>query len=203
MKKIFVMAVAALMVTQRVSAQHEEGDFTIQPRVGITMSNMTNTNGAKTKLNVTYGVEFEHFFTDEFSVAAGVLFTDQGAKLDDDVTTNIYYGHLPITLNYYVLPGLALKAGIQPGYRTKAKAKMDGGTKDLDDLYKDASLLTDEEIKISKIDLSIPVGISYEYKNVVLDARYNFGLNKVVNQGDAFYNRWFMISLGYKFNVGL
>ena len=31
----------------------------------------------------------------------------------------------------------------------------------------------------SKTDFSIPVGISYEYMNVVIDARYNLGLSKV------------------------
>ena len=56
--------------------------------------------------------------------------------------------------------------------------------------------------KVSKFDLSIPVGVSYEYKNIVLDARYNWGLVKVVNVGDAFYNRCFMLSLGYKFALG-
>ena len=56
--------------------------------------------------------------------------------------------------------------------------------------------------KVSKFDFSIPVGASYEYKNFVLDARYNWGLLKVMNVGDAFYNRCFMLSLGYKFQLG-
>ena len=198
MKKIFVMAVAALMVTQRVSAQHEEGDFTIQPRVGITMSNMTNTNGAKTKLNVTYGVEFEHFFTDEFCVAAGVLFTDQGAKLDDDVTMNIYYGHLPITLNYYVLPGLAAKVGIQPGFRVKANVNEDGTKIDFDKFL--AALYPGEDVKMSTFDLAFPVGLSYEYSRVTLDARYNWSVLKLIKGIDeTVRNSAFAITLGYKF----
>ena len=198
MKKIFVMAVAALMVTQRVSAQHEEGDFTIQPRVGITMSNMTNTNGAKTKLNVTYGVEFEHFFTDEFSVAAGVLFTDQGAKLNDDVTMNIYYGQLPVTLNYYVLTGLAVKAGIQPGFRVKANVNEDGTKVDFDKFL--ATLYPGEDVKMSTFDLAFPVGLSYEYSRVTLDARYNWSVLKLIKGIDeTVRNSAFAITLGYKF----
>ena len=198
MKKFFVMAVAALMVTQRVSAQHEEGDFTIQPRVGITMSNMTNTNGAKTKLNVTYGVEFEHFFTDEFSVAAGVLFTDQGAKLDDDVTMNIYYGHLPITLNYYVLPGLAAKVGIQSGFRVKANVNENGTKIDFDKFL--ATLYPGEDVKMSTFDLAFPVGLSYEYSRVTLDARYNWSVLKLIKGIDeTVRNSAFAITLGYKF----
>ena len=127
MKKLLV--IAALLITAiSVKAQHEEGDFTIQPRVGVTYSNITD--GDKWKLNVAYGVEFEHYLTDQFSLAGGVLFTDQGYKSDvysdinqvtgETIKMNIYYGALPITANYYVLPGLALKAGIQPAFRVKA-----------------------------------------------------------------------------------
>ena len=84
----------------------------------------------------------------------------------------------------------------------RAKAKLDDRTIDLDELYNLDKLLTGEDVKISKFDLSIPVGVSYEYKNIVLDARYNWGLVKVVNVGDAFYNRCFMLSLGYKLELG-
>ena len=58
-----------------------------------------------------------------------------------------------------------------------------------------------EDYKISKFDLSIPVGISYEYNNIVLDARYNWGLIKVENYGDPYYNRVFQLTLGYKFEL--
>ncbi len=198
MKKILIMAVAALMVTLRVSAQHEEGDLTIQPRVGVTMSNITNTDGAKMKLNVTFGVEFEHFFTDEFSVAAGVLFTDQGAKLDDDVTMNIYYGHLPVTLNYYVLPGLAVKAGIQLGFRVKANVNEDGTKIDFDKFL--ATLYPGEDVKMSTFDLAFPVGLSYEIAGVTLDARYNWSVLKLIKGIDkTVRNSFFAVTLGYKF----
>jgi hypothetical protein len=50
------------------------------------------------------------------------------------------------------------------------------------------------------VDLSIPVGLSYEYKNVVLDGRYNFGVTKAFDTGDA-KNSVFQITLGYKFDL--
>jgi hypothetical protein len=104
--------------------------------------------------------------------------------------------------NYYVLPGLAVKAGVQPGFKMRAKAKYDDMTVDLDEVFGLYSAATDEKVKVSTFDLSIPVGLSYEFKSFVLDARYNWGLTKVVNVGDAFYNRCFMLSLGYKFGLG-
>ena len=192
-----------MMAIVSANAQHREGEFSIQPRVGVTFSTLTNTDDAKMKINLTYGAEYEQYITDQFSLAGGVLFTNQGFKYDDgDGTLNNYYFAVPITANYYVVPGLAVKAGVQPGFKMRAKAKLDDRTIDLDDLYKLDQLLTGEDIKVSKFDLSIPVGISYEYKNIVLDARYNWGLVKVLNVGDAFYNRCFMLSLGYKLELG-
>ena len=197
-RKTFLLAIAAMMGILSVSAQHEEGDITIQPRVGVTMSSLTNTDGAKTKRNVTYGVEFERFFTDELSIAAGVLFTDQGAKLDDDITMNIYYGQLPVTINYYVLQGLALKAGIQPGFRVKARVNEDGTKIDFDKFL--ATLYPGEDVKMSAFDLAFPVGLSYEYRGVTLDARYNFSVLKLIKGIDeSVRNQVIAVTLGYKF----
>ena len=100
MKKILVMVVATMMATANAMAQHEEGDNTIQPRIGLTLSTLSNMDNAKMKVNLAYGVEFEHFINDQFSVAGGLLFTDQGAKLDyseSEYTLNIYYAAFPLT----------------------------------------------------------------------------------------------------------
>ena len=37
----------------------------------------------------------------------------------------------------------------------------------------------EDKLKANTFDLSIPVGLSYEYKNFVLDGRYNFGVTNV------------------------
>jgi len=197
MKKFFIVAIAALMATASVKAQHEEGDKTIQPRVGISISSLSNMDGVKSKVNVTYGVEGEYFITDEISVAGGLLFTDEGAKLDDNSTLKLYYTALPVTLNYYVLPGLALKAGVQPAYRLNAKMEVDGVKADLDRFF---ALYYGEEVKMNKFDLSFPVGLSYEYSGVTLDARYNFGVTKLFSGIDeTVTNKMLVVTLGYKF----
>ena len=87
MKKVLIL-LAMLTATISVRAQYEEGDILIQPRVGITISNITD--GDKSKLNVTYGVEFERFFTDQFSLAAGLLFTNQGSSLLSESRQRFY-----------------------------------------------------------------------------------------------------------------
>ena len=206
MKKLFTL-VALMAMSLTAFAQHEEGDITIQPKVGITISNITD--GDKSKVNVAYGVEFERFFADQFSASLGVMFTDQGCKYDiysadgagnvsDDMKLDIYYGTLPIMANYYVLPGLALKAGIQPAFRVKARIKYKGEKVDFDN-YIDM-MFKGEGNKLNTFDLSIPVGFSYEFKGITFDARYNIGVTKLIsNTDESIYNKVFIMTLGYKF----
>ena len=199
MKKIILMVVAAMMATMNAKAQHEEGENIIQPRVGITLATLTNTDNSKMKVNITYGVEFEHFINDEFSLAGGILFTDQGTIIEskpNDTTLKLYYAAFPLTANYYVLPGLAIKAGVQPAYRVKARMEEDGAKVDMDNALE---LLFGNEVKMNKFDLSIPVGLSYEFKGITLDARYNFGITKLFNDIDeSVRNQVVTITLGYK-----
>ena len=49
-------------------------------------------------------------------------------------------------------------------------------------------------------DFAIPVGLSFENSNVVLDARYNIGVMKMVD-GDDTKNSVFQFTFGYKFSL--
>ena len=208
MKRLMTFIAAILLTTVAAMAQHEEGDFTVQPKVGLNIATLSDADKAITDLH--FGIEAEYMVTDNFSLGLGAILSNQGAKydyydLDNErykYTVDLDYVHVPVLASFYVLPGLAVKAGVQPGFKMRAKAKFDDRTIDLDELYKLGSELAGEDIKVGKFDLSIPVGISYEYKNIVLDARYNWGLLKVMNVGEAFYNRCFMLSLGYKLELG-
>lgn len=201
MRKYLLMAFAAMMSTVSINAQHEEGDITIQPRVGITLSNLSGIDDAKMKVNIAYGVEFERFFNDEFSLSCGLLFTDQGAKFNSggvESSLKLYYAVFPLIANYYVLPGLALKGGLQPAYKVKARMEEGGSKIDLDSALE--LIFRDDDVKLNSFDLSIPVGLSYEYNRVTLDARYNFFITKVFSGiNDNVRNQMITITLGYKF----
>lgn len=199
---------ALIAIALSAQAQHEEGDVTIQPKVGITISNITD--GDKSKVNLAYGVEFERFFTDQFSASLGVMFTNQGCKYkvytdygdigveSYPIKLDIYYGTLPIMANYYVLPGLALKAGIQPAFRVKARIEQNGNKIDLDNAID--AMYDGNDNKLNTFDLSIPVGFSYEFKGITFDTRYNFGVTKLISNSDeSIYNKVFIMTLGYKF----
>ena len=52
-------------------------------------------------------------------------------------------------------------------------------------------------IYVKTFDFAVPVGLSYEYKNLVIDARYNIGLTRMV-EDDESRNRTFQFTIGYK-----
>ena len=139
------------------------------------------------------GAEFEYGVTDMIGVSAGLIYSMQGAKETVegvDCTMKLDYLNVPILANVYVAPGLAVKLGIQPGFKLSAKAKAEtsgaSAEVDLDD--------------IKGFDLAIPVGLSYQSQNIVLDARYNWGVTKIMDDVDS-KNSVFQITLGYKFSL--
>ena len=106
---------------------------------------------------------------------------------------NLGYLNIPIVANYYFAKGWAVKAGIQPGFLLSAKAKVDGvgATESAD---------TDFKSDCKSFDLSIPLGLSYEYEQIVFDARYNLGVTKVNKEGDnSSKNSVIQFTVGYKF----
>ena len=201
-----------MAVTMTAQAQYEEGDLTIQPRVGVTFSTISGSDllsdDAKMKTNLTYGFELEYFLMDKLSVAGGLLFTNQGYQFDfyESIETNVnkttakfdnYYTTVPITLNYYLIEGLAIKAGVQPAFRVKTRLKMGDEKLDLDKAFD--FLFPNQDVTLNKFDLSIPVGFSYEYNHITFDARYNFGLIKLFKGiNGSSHNRVITLTLGYK-----
>ena len=193
MKKI--MMIAAMMVAVlSANAQNEVGQVTLKPMVGLNLANITNNDG-KIKVGVAAGVEAEFGITESFGITAGALYSMQGCKDkdDSDYKTTLGYINIPILANAYLFKGFAVKVGIQPGFLVSAKEKYSNGGISVDGDIKDAC---------NKVDLSIPIGISYEYASFVFDARYNWGLTNTWKddpRDKKSHNSVFMFSVGYKF----
>ena len=181
MKK-FMMMVAMAFATLTASAQAEAGTLTLKPLVGINVANITDGNG-DAKVGLAAGAELGYQLNESFAVTAGAIYSMQGAK-SEGVKLNLDYINIPILANYYITKGLAVKAGIQPAFKVKAEAKVDGKSYDLDGF--------------KSFDLSIPVGLSYEISDFVIDARYNWGMTKVLEGFDS-KNTVFQFTVGYKF----
>lgn len=197
MKKLF-LAVVAMMVSATTFAQNEVGQLTIQPKVGVNIANITDADDADPRIGLAAGAEFEYGLTDNIGLSAGVLYSMQGAKATEDgadCTLKLDYLNVPILANFYVAKGFAVKLGVQPGFKlsSKAKVKVSGTSVEVD-----ANDI--EGVNIKSIDLSIPVGVSYQYQNIVFDARYNWGVTKIIEDSDSKHSV-FQITVGYKFSL--
>jgi len=205
MKKLLLMAAVALF-TVGANAQNtnrEPGAFTIQPKVGIGIGSFageyTSAKGVDTKVRVglAAGAEGEYYINNWFSASLGAMYAMQGWKLDiagETYTYKLDYVNIPLLANFYVAKGLALKAGVQLGILASAKR---------------------EDVKVKdnfkSTAFSIPVGISYEYADFVLDARYNIPVSKIsdgahvigtlVEIDNKIKNDYFLFTIGYKIQL--
>ena len=186
MKKL--MMIAALMVaTLSVNAQK----MFIKPMVGGTLATLAgDVENNKMKIGLVAGAEFGYNINEMFTVTAGALYSMQGSGVKDvDDKMKLDYLNIPVLANVYVAPGLAVKAGAQFGFMMSGK-------------YGD----TDIKNHLEKFDFSIPLGVSYEISDFVIDARYNLGLSNLVKKdframfdSDAkVRNSVIMLTVGYK-----
>lgn len=182
-------------------AQHNVGTLTIQPKIGLNIANYTDSEGSDPRVGIAAGAEFEYQITNMFSLSAGLLYSMQGCK-DSGYAEGLYvkttdktdYINIPIMANVYVAKGFALKLGIQPALNVS-----DGYTISTQGVEVSGDM-SDLGYEVNSFDFSFPVGLSYEYKNFVAEARYNFGVTKVAkNFNDK--NSVFQFTFGYKFKL--
>ena len=222
MKKLFLM-VTMLVAAVSANAQLEQGTFSIQPKAGATISWLSNMPKIGTgslsidkspTVGAILGAEAEYQLAEKFSVAAGIMYAQQGSGWEDysvslgndkyelkDAKIELGYVNIPVTANYYLFKGFAVKAGVQFGILTSAKEK---GTYIIEtNGHKTTTDFSGDDFKdhCNKLDISIPLGISYEFNiPIVIDVRYNLGLMKVFK--DEMHldskNNVVQLTVGYK-----
>ena len=203
MKKI-LLTLTVVLASAAAYAQHAVGTVNIQPKMGMNVASLTDMKGSDPRIGLAAGAELEYQVADIASVSGGLIYSMQGGKYDKPVTIlgmtqagkvtlKEDYINIPVMANVYVLKGLAVKLGVQPGFNihSTVEASTNGiagsGTQSLN-------------VKANSFDFTIPVGMSYEYNNVVLDARYNWGLTHTLKNYDS-RNSVFQLTLGYKFEL--
>ena len=193
MKKLFMIA-AMMVATLSANAQNEVGQWSIKPMSGINLATMTKTDDSKMRVGLAAGVEFAVGAAENFEISFGALYSAQGVKGKTDVlgvkvneTYKFDYINIPVLANYYVARGFAIKAGVQPGFNVKKKGKIEAGGQSEEGTIDD----------VKGFALSIPVGLSYEFSNFVIDARYNWGLTKAIKNLDSKHS-YFTFTIGYK-----
>ena len=221
MKK-FIIAIG-LMVSVSANAQIEKGSFYITPRAGVGIADLTGKLFDPTQSGTDYdatlrpittfvgGIEGEYGINDKFGLSVGLLFAMQGSKTKDNLfKIKENYVNVPIMLEYYPFEniGLAFKAGLQAGFSFRRRVQIDGVTYSADYVWarnywgRPVYVETELSKQFNKVDLAIPLGISYEFSNIVFDVRYNLGLiNVMKDDPENSKNRLWQFTLGYKFNV--
>lgn len=180
-------------------------------------------NDSKNKFGFTAGAEAQYQFSSLFGLSFGAFYTQQGARYDtkgrsieddgvkvsinDDLKINLNSITVPILANVYVWKGLAVKAGLQPEFAVSKKMK---GNVTISYQGQSATAANSDVAGMKSFSLSVPVGVSYEYKNIVADLRYHIGVTDLRKDGDAGWgkdfssaarNRTLSFTVGYKFGL--
>ncbi len=194
MKKFFMIAVMAISALAANAQTPAAGSITVVPKVGINFSTIDGNTDNDMKVGFAAGAEGLYMIDDMFGISAGVMYSQQGAKQELtkglDATLKADYINIPIMANSYLAPGLAVKIGVQPGFKVNEELK----------LSTNEHSGSAETKQVDSFDLSIPVGVSYEFSNIVLDARYNWGVTNMYKDKDSkAHNSVFQLTLGYRF----
>lgn len=186
MKKIVLLVASVALMVSAASAQ----GFGWGVKAGANFANLTNApSGYGSMVGFTGGVFADYKFGSVIAVSADLLYSAQGTNHDKDNKTTLSYLNLPILANFYITEGFAVKAGLQPGFMLGAASTIEGEKTTGTDGYK-------------TFDLTLPVGLSYEFPmGLIVDARYGIGMTKVFDGEDAgkFKNSVFSLTLGYRF----
>ncbi|MDR6762771.1 opacity protein-like surface antigen [Flavobacterium sp. 2755] len=207
MKKVILSAIA-VMAFGMTNAQ----DVKFGLKGGLNASNFSgDTEGLdfKSRFGFNVGGFAEIKFSEKFAIQPEVLYSTQGAKVDNfgleidglgfftgDASFNFAYINVPVMFKYFAAEKFSLEAGPQIGFLVSAelKTKVDGygsSTQDIKDNFE-------------SIDFGLNLGAGYDFtENFFVGARYNLGLANIAKteEGDdsKLHNGVFSLSAGYKF----
>ena len=156
------------------------------------------SDNKKSIFGVQVGASIQAGITPRFSLVSELYFIMKGGKLMENKLQNFN----KTTLRFYTIesPVLArfnlckfyVNAGPSIAYNL-------GGTRRIDDISKALSFNNSGE-SFKRLDAGIQMGAGYRFKikqkNVVLDARYSYGLTNISNSREI-YNRYLNINLTF------
>ena len=210
--KIWLGADASNYVNSSYKLGYEGGvdvEYMVHDRIGVTVGAMYAMQSEK----------FKDYHIGEKRAGSENLY--EFSKFEN---TRVNFGFLnvPVKCNVYLTDHFALKAGVQLGFMLSAKFKYNVVSGLYDKLnpgniiYYDADgnpaqegsdVYLAEEIDAKEsykhFDVSIPVGFSYEYENVILEVQYRIGLSKLNLDGyaDKLRSSVFSVTVGYRLGL--
>lgn len=227
MKRIITLAFLSA-ISLASFAQSKAGTWSVIPHVGVSIASLTHQSGGtvvgdnqsqelkpQARPGFTGGVDVMYQASDNVGLSIGLSYVQAGCKYkdvdDNGVTWHDHYDRMdyisvPLVAHSYIAPGLSINVGVAPSFLIYGNYHAGMQTYDVDTdghrtNVKEAEIDQDIKKGLRNFTLSIPVGLSYEYENVVLDARYNVGMLNVYKHGLTARNKVFEVSVGYKFDL--
>lgn len=227
MKRIITLAFLSA-ISLASFAQSKVGTWSVIPHVGVSIASLTHQSGGievgdnqsqevkpQGRPGFTGGVDVMYQASDNIGLSIGLSYVQAGCKYKDvDDNGVIWHDHydrmdyisVPLLAHSYIAPGLSINVGVAPSFLIYGKYHAGMLSYDLDTdghrtNVQEGVIDIDTKKGLRNFTLSIPVGISYEYENVVLDARYNVGMLNVYKHGLTARNKVFEVSVGYKFDL--
>lgn len=223
----------ACLVVGMASAQGGDfvGKWSLIPRLGVNIAKLSNHSlyvndneviKPKTRASLMGGIDVEYRATDRWAFSLGAFYSQQGSRYKSfemtgdgaadyygyhDMYTRLQYMQVPVQARFYLAEGLSVQAGVQVGFLLDAVDHCEATRivqGEGDSYYYEEEEPYEEEMPCKKVDVSIPIGLSYEYMNVVLTAKYHIPLTKVddyPNYKEDAKNKVFSLSVGYRFTL--
>ena len=178
-KKVLVVTVLAVAV---LTAGYAQGQFKFGARAGLNFTNMKfEASGIsispKMKPGIQLGLVGEYGLSESLFFQPGILFAQQGCKLDGKLFGES--GEFKLTLNYVQVPLnfqfktdvggalLLLQAGPYGGIGVSGKYKYDKESEDVE--FGDSG-------DFKTFDLGLGIGAGLQFDNIQVGIGYNIGL---------------------------
>ena len=223
MKRI-ILGVLALVAAGAAMAQESYSRWSLTPKAGLTVATFAGDDATDNSSSLAWaaGLEASLRPSNLLSYDFGLFYTrdrvkESGTDVYTMMTSEYVMSHyrllteridMPLMVGLHVLPGLTLKTGVQPSFLVSATTSyhLTGYYEDygkVDEQGQHPKIPLDEQEKMGfkshmrDLDFGIPIGASYEWRNIVVDARYNFSLRRV-HKGQHAHRRYLLLTLGYR-----
>lgn len=197
-KQIVSALFIAGMILSGTNLTGQEDNFSIGPRAGINISDVSNVDGSKSRIGLVAGVSSTYSISETSGITLDILYSQEGYDLDGSPEVDISYLQIPLYFNVFFgeLGGAfrpKVYVGIAPGFLLNAES---GGT-DISD-------------SMAGVVFSLTGGLGFNYRvadRVWLnaDVRSFLGLSDIREEefqtDDKAASRNVQISLGVAFGL--
>ena len=199
-KKILLVLLAVVL-----TASYAQAQLTFGARAGLNLTNMKMKTGSFSmspdmKAGIQLGVVAEYGLSDAFFIQPGLLFAQQGCKMEmsesymgesmkssDKMTLN--YLQIPVNAQYKVGLGnmkLLLQAGPYLGFAISGKEKGEttysyGGEKETEKYNEKIDF---KEDGWKRFDFGLGIGAGLQFGNIQAGLGYNLGLANIADSDD-------------------